>query len=181
MIYIRMPYWAVAQTIANRESFAADNIKLAGFDILAPKARVRIDKRSEVVALFPGYLFVRIIDRWRIIEHTVGVLRLIKFGDAPAKCPDCEIAKILHQSDKNGVVQLPKRPRPSPRAKPFAIGRRVRIISGSFCGFEAIYAGMNAREREIVLLELLGRQVRVELDADQLAESTKFASASHRR
>jgi transcriptional antiterminator RfaH len=149
-IYPGMAYWAVAQTVANRESFAASHIKRAGFDILAPRTKLRIDKRWQVVPLFPGYLFVSIIDRWRIIERTPGVLRLIKFGDAPAKCPDGEIAKLLNQSDASGLVRLPKRPKAAARAKPFEIGARVRIISGSFCGFDAIYAGMTTREREIV-------------------------------
>jgi len=92
-IYPGMAYWAVAQTVANRESFAAAHIKRGGFELFAPKIKLRIEKRWQVVPLFPGYLFVSIIDRWRIIERTPGVLRLIKFGDAPAKCPDGEIAK----------------------------------------------------------------------------------------
>src|SRR4029077_5508662 len=128
------------------------------------------------------YLFVSIIDRWRVIERTPGVLRLIKFGDAPAKCPNSEIAKLLNQRAATGLVRLPKKPKASTRAKPFEIGARVRIVSGSFCGFDAIYAGATTREREIAPLDLLGRaQVPVELDADQLAESSEFASASHLR
>jgi transcriptional antiterminator RfaH len=177
-----MAYWAVARTIAGREDFTAAHIKQAGFELLVPKTKVRINRRWQVVALFPGYLFVHIIDRWRIIERTIGVLHVIKFGDAPAKCPDSEIAKILNQCDASGLVRLPKKPKAAARAKSFKPGARVRIIAGSFCGFEAIYAGMTAREREVVLLDLLGRrQVPIELDADQLAESSEFASGPHLR
>jgi transcription antitermination factor NusG len=47
----------------------------------------------------------------------------------------------------------------------------VRISSGSFCGFNAIYQGMSPRDREIVLLEMFGRETRIELGAGDLVES----------
>jgi len=146
--------WYAIQTKPNRERDVEKRLTDLRLEVFLPwmRTRRRVGSRFQwvMVPLFPGYLFVSIIDRWRIIERTPGVLRLIKFGDAPAKCPDGEIAKLLNQSDASGLVRLPKRPKAAARAKPFEIGARVRIISGSFCGFDAIYAGMTTREREIV-------------------------------
>jgi hypothetical protein len=58
--------------------------------------------------LFPGYLFVRVVDRWRAFERSLG-LALVKFGAAPARCPDAEIAKLIARTDPDGVVRLPAR------------------------------------------------------------------------
>jgi transcription antitermination factor NusG len=160
-----MSFWAVAQTMANRESFVAERIAEVGFDIFAPMTRQRINGVSRVVALFPGYLFVRIIDRWRVVTKTAGVLGLVMSGETPARCPEVEIDRIKSQT-RNGLVRLPK----PPKSLPLKIGEPVRIVSGSFRGFEAIYDGMSTRDREQVLLNMFGRETPVELAAgDQLS------------
>jgi transcription antitermination factor NusG len=53
----------------------------------------------------------------------------------------------------------------------------VRINSGSFCGFTAIYQGMSPRDREIVLLEMFGRETRIELGAGDLVQSAELPIA----
>jgi transcription antitermination factor NusG len=89
-----MAFWAVARTLTRRESFAGERIEVAGFEIFVPK--------TAKGPLFPGYLFVRIVDRWRVVDRTLGVLGLIKFGDMPAKCPDREVANLFAQMDAAG-------------------------------------------------------------------------------
>jgi hypothetical protein len=60
------------------------------------------------------------------------------------------------QSD--GLIHL-ARPR-------IAIGTPVRVqIAG---GLDAVYAGVSARQRQTVLIQFLGRQVRVELKGQRL-------------
>ena len=154
-----MPYWAVARIAARRETFAAERLEASGFEVFAPKTGGR-----RITPLFPGYLFVSIVDRWRAIDRTPGVLSLVKFGDAPAKCPDAEIDKIRKQIDADGLVRLPSPAKPAKR-----IGAKVLIAAGPLSGSMAIYAGMSARKREMVLLGMLGRQTKVELRRGQLA------------
>jgi transcriptional antiterminator RfaH len=158
-----MSFWAVAQTVTNRECFVAERIEETGFEIFMPQTRMR---DARVVALFPGYLFVRIIEQWRAVAKTIGVLGLIMSGERPACCPEEEIERIKSQM-RGGLVRLPK---PALPKGSFEIGQRVRIVSGSLRGFDAIYDGMGAHERECVLLEILGRKSRVELaEGDMLA------------
>jgi transcriptional antiterminator RfaH len=171
-----MTFWAVAQTSSNRESYVAERIAESGFEIFMPQTRMRINGDSRIVALFPGYLFVRIIDRWRAVTKTAGVLGLIMSGEQPARCPEDEVEAIKSQM-RNGLVRLPK-PAPKPRVLPFKLGQAVRIISGSFCGFEAIFDGMSARERELVLLDMLGRKARVELAPGDGLALRELASAT---
>ena len=63
-----MVFWGVAQTESQREKTAEMFLKDDGYEIYLPK--LRASKRE--VPLFPGYLFVWIVDRWYSIENTIG-------------------------------------------------------------------------------------------------------------
>jgi transcription antitermination factor NusG len=171
------PYWAVAQTIAEREDAVAERLDRAGFETLAPKARFRVAGQMRVMALFPGYVFLRVIDHWYDARWTIGVTRLIMAGEHPAHLPPYEIEKIQNDTQRNGLVRLPKLPRVPPRTL-ITEGSTVRILTGSFIGLHAIFQGTSARERIIVLLDLLGqRRFRVELNAeDRIEASPSLAS-----
>jgi len=87
-----MPYWAVARTAPHHERLAFESVALAGFKTFVPRIRVRVGPQWRTTPLFGCYFFVRVVDRWRILERTVAVLNVVKFGAAPARCPDEEIA-----------------------------------------------------------------------------------------
>jgi transcriptional antiterminator RfaH len=172
-----MTFWAVAQTVSQRETSVGIRLAEEGFEIFAPRIRIHINGTPRIVALFPSYLFVRVVDRWRVITKTIGVLGLIMAGDHPARCPDAEIDKIKAATMRNGLVRLPK----PPKSRAFKPGQSVRITSGSFCGFNAIYQGMSPRDREIILLEMFGRETRIELGTGDLIQAAELpiAGSSH--
>jgi transcriptional antiterminator RfaH len=159
-----MPFWAVARTAPNRERLAYENVALRGYEIFVPRIRTRIGGQWKTTPLFVNYLFVRIVDRWRAIERSPGIISLVKFGETPARCPDEEVGRLLERSDRDGIIRLPPRPLQSARHV-FAPGATVAIADGPFRGFDGIYAGMSGQEREIVLITLLGRQTPVAVPA----------------
>jgi transcriptional antiterminator RfaH len=160
-----MTFWAVGQTVIGREKFAAERLQDGGFEVFLPKARCR--ERRAIIAVFPGYLFVLIIEnRWRAIEGTIGIRSLIKSGDHPARCPDVEIERLRAAQMRNGLIKLPEPKPPAKRQFTLAPGDPVRILSGPFRGYDALYDGQTPKQREIVLLELLGRRVPLELAED---------------
>jgi len=81
-------------------------------------------------------------------------------GGRPARVAD-QIIDDLRKRERNGLIELPKRPGPKP-------GDQVRILQGPFAGQLGLYAGMRAHERVLVLLALLGGQQRVELPRPML-------------
>jgi transcription antitermination factor NusG len=116
---------------------------------------------ARIVPIFIGYIFVHVIDRpWQRLRRTVGVMGIVMSGETPSRCPDAEIAALRARLDDQGVIRLPP---PPPPKKRIAAGTRVAIVAGPFEGFSAIHTGMTAHDREIVLLELLGRATRVEI------------------
>jgi transcriptional antiterminator RfaH len=153
-----MSFWAVVQTEAQREHITRLLLMRLGFETYTPRIKIR----NRISLLFPTYIFVRIVDRWYPILWTAHVVRLLMAGDKPA-CLKDEIMTNIRKREINGFVKLPM---PDRRLKP---GQKVRVISGSFAGQIGLYQGQTSREREKVLLELLGRQVPIELPSRDVA------------
>ena len=154
-----MSYWAVARLEPRREQLALRCLGLAGYERYFPRLRehrISHGRRIEVrPPLFPGYCFLTVEAQWYAARWSIGVIGLIMDGIRPA-CVADQIIDDLRKRERNGLVELPKRPR-------LKRGDQVRILRGPFVGQLGLYAGMRAHERVLVLLALLGGQQRVEL------------------
>jgi transcriptional antiterminator RfaH len=158
--------WYVVQTQPHAEARASQHLGRQGFTTYLPRylKQRRHARRIEKVAapLFPRYLFVSIAfatQRWLSIDSTFGVTRLVREGDRPAPVPDHVIEALQRREDADGFVRLEPRPRFSP-------GDKIRVVAGAFSDCAGLYEGMTSRERVAVLIELLGRKVRVVLNND---------------
>ncbi len=153
-------FWAVAQTEPQREHVALKNLEREKFENYLPRIKstvvVRGKKVDRIAPLFPGYIFVFIVDRWYAVMNTIGITRMLLWGDRPAQLSGQVIAEI-RKREVHGFVKLPAPPR-------LRRGQSVRVIRGNFEGKLGIYEGMGPHVRERVLLDLLGRMVRVEID-----------------
>ena len=76
--------------------------------------------------------------------------------------PAAVIDELQSRHNDTGFVQLDLRPR-------FTPGDKVRVVDGAFAACLGLYEGMADRERVAILLDLLGRKVRVVLDGDAIA------------
>jgi transcriptional antiterminator RfaH len=159
------PRWYVARTQVHAENKAAAHLVRQGFQIYLPRhlKRRRHARRVDTVAapLFPGYLFVAFdiaVQRWRSILSTVGVSGLIFNGDGPAAIAT-SVIDGLRSNEDNGFIRLPAKPSYMP-------GDKVRVEEGVFRSSFGLFDGMTSEERIVVLLDLLGRKVRVTLDAE---------------
>ena len=163
------PRWYVVQTQANAERKAVAHLGRQGFVTYLPRylRRRKHARRIDIVAapLFPRYLFVEIdigVQRWRSICSTVGVSRLVADGNYPLSVSDEVVGAIRLRENEFGFVQLDQRPK-------FRAGDQVRVLEGAFYDCFGIYEGMSDRDRVGILLDLLGRKVRVLMDADAIA------------
>jgi len=152
-----MSFWAVCQAEPHREHLVRLMLMRLGFETYMPRIKIR----NRISLLFPTYIFVRIVDRWYSILWTAHVVRLLMSGDKPAQLKE-EIMASIRKREVDGFVKLPL----PARLKP---GQRVRITAGSFNGHIGLYQGQTSRDRERVLLELLGQHVPVELPGKDIA------------
>ncbi len=160
--------WYVVQTQVNSEAKAALNLQRQGYEIYLPRylKRRRHARKVDVTAkpLFPRYMFVAIdtaTQRWRSIQSTFGVARLVSNGDEPAPVPDGVVRAIRAREDDKGFVALDTRPA-------FAPGDKVRVLVGAFMDSAGLFNGLADHDRVSILLDMLGRKVRVLLDADMV-------------
>ena len=98
---------------------------------------------------------------WRAIQSTFGVSQLICNGDLPARVPSGLVERLCSDRDMRGFVRL----RPQERLR---LGDKVRVLDGAFASCLGLYEGITDSERVAILLDLLGRKVRVVLDAESI-------------
>ncbi len=160
--------WYVVQTHPHAEGKAVVHLRRQGFEVYLPRyaKRRRHARRVEVMAspLFPRYLFVAIDlihQRWRVIRSTVGVANLVCSGDEPAPIAGDVISRLKRREDSKGCVQLDLAPR-------FSAGDVVRVVDGAFSDCLGLFESMSDDERVMVLLDLLGRKVRVTMSMDTI-------------
>lgn len=158
-----MKRWYAVYSQPNRESMAREHLERQGFEVFAPwyLRRRRHARRVEDVPapLFPRYIFASFDADdagWRVIRSTRGVIDLVRSGLDPVPVPATIISEIQGRSDENGCVVLA-------RDAGLVQGAKIRIEAGPFADYEAIFQTVRDDERVVVLLSLLGREVRAEV------------------
>ena len=158
--------WYLVQTKPRQEQRAQTNLLRQGYDAYLPMLDVeRLQGRQMVTRrepLFSRYMFVRLDDSqsapsWAPIRSTLGVTRLVAFGNNLPVSVDDELIEIIKQREG----KIPRRDRFSP-------GQLVVITKGPFAGVEAVYKMNDGSHRAVVLLEMLSKQVSVPVEAAYL-------------
>jgi transcription antitermination factor NusG len=154
--------WIVARTKPGREAWAAENVARQGYTYYFPRILAQRKRLARAEPLFHCYLFVQTSGAWKFLLSTFGVSGVVIFGETPSYLPQTEIDKF-RALEVDGLVQLPKIDLSTQRFKP---GQEVRVRGGVFSGFAGVYQGQDAREREKVLIDFLGRKTLVLLAPD---------------
>jgi transcriptional antiterminator RfaH len=164
-----MKQWYVVNTKAREEPKASFNLKRQGFNSYLPqykKTRRHARRIDTVLApLFPKYLFIEFdldLESWSSINSTAGVKKLIMFGSLPATLPSELVEEIRTREDVEGVVSL------SQYLK-IKQGDQVTINSGAFNEHRGIFECQDDDKRSIILLKLMGRDVRVRLASSAIS------------
>ena len=163
-----MKQWYVVQTHAMAEEKAAFNLKRQGYGVYLPRY---LKKRSHARRidwverpLFPCYLFVKLdveATQWQAIRSTIGVSHFICLGEQPAPVPE-GIVEV--REDENGLVGLSL-------GVLFEKGQEVEIKNGPMAEISAIFDCVDDKDRVYVLMDLLGRQVRVRVPLEAVQAS----------
>lgn len=160
--------WFAVYTQPRAEERALRHLEEQGFRAYLPRYRKRRRhaRRVETVLrpLFPRYLFVDVDttrQRWRSINGTVGAVGMVQFGDRPAPVPPSLIAELRAREDAAGAVSL------APRD--LRAGDRVRFTDSALIDRVGLVEDVSDQHRVVLLLDMLGREVRVTATAEGLA------------
>ncbi len=168
------PRWYALAVHARQEKAAAQGLAERGVEVFLP---VRVDRRAwsdrvqnVEVALFPGYLFTRVaLDpaaRVRLLQVR-QVIELV--GRLPGEASIAQAVPDAQIESLRLVVGAAANLDPTERLVP---GTEVVVASGALKGARGVVVlEPNGKRRLVVQIELLGRGVAAELDADALVEA----------
>jgi transcriptional antiterminator RfaH len=113
------------------------------------------------VPLFPGYVFLDAAKakRWRSVNGTRGVLRLLTVCDRPAVVEPGFVEELIGLSGQDGLVDL------KPRLAP---GARVEFAAGPLAQRIGHLLSLDDRGRATVLLRFLHSDAQVRTSAGNL-------------
>ncbi len=157
------PAWFCVRAQPKHEHIAAARLRESGLEVFLPRLRFKkASVRGPVwvtEALFPNYLFARfnLRDSLRLVRSAAGVSQVVHFGEITPAVPDDVVNELRARLGTDELHVIPEN---------FAPDDRVQISGGVMHGLSAVVTQvMPAKERVKVLLEFLGQQTVVEVDA----------------
>jgi transcription elongation factor/antiterminator RfaH len=158
--------WYAVHTKPHREFSAQMQLGAQGFRTFLPRHRktVRHARRLSTVSapFFPRYLFVALDlsrDRWRSVNGTFGVTRLVMGEEGPVPVPRGVIESLAVACGAGGHLDL---------SAALVPGDRVRVLAGPFADLVGDLIRIDAAGRVRVLLRLLGGEVPVSIAREAL-------------
>ena len=166
MYHDRGENWFLAQVKPNCASIADKNLKRQGFKTFLPLEEETRQRNGKFVTamrpLFPGYIFVAFDAArgfWRSVNSTYGITRLVSLGKEPTAVPEDLVSQLMSRCDATGKLLPPKLLKP---------GDQVTLTQGPFTNFVAEVEKITPDRRAWVLMEIMGVQTRVTVDAGHL-------------
>ena len=159
--------WFVVHTKPRQEHRALVNLERQGYPCYLPVLAVEKIRQKRLVPieepLFPRYLFIRLDSSmtgksWGPIRSTLGVSRLVSFGQEPTR-----VDPVLIQ-----MLQTRDTLRDAAPQRLFETGESVVIQDGPFAGIEAIYQMNDGESRAMVLIDLLNKPTRLKIEVASL-------------
>lgn len=154
--------WYLAQLRPNSLAMALRNLSRQSVTYFAP-TEPRTERRGQQfvtrdVPAFPGYIFVQPNPHGggiRAVNGTRGVSKIVSFGATPAIIPD-DLIEALRLRFASGADRV---------TNTFSPGDHVQVLEGPFTEFIAQIDAVAPMERVYLLINLMGRETRVVVDA----------------
>ena len=162
-----MRHWYVVHCRVNSEQRAEINLERQDYEVWLPmyhKTR-RHARRVETVLrpLFPRYLFVRLdlaSQPWRPILSTFGVHTIVSTAEGPLAIDDEIVQALRARAGAEGVFEIAR--------SAINPGDQVRVQGGPMADLEGIFQAELDADRVLILLKLMGREVRVSVDGGEV-------------
>ena len=157
--------WFAVVTKPRQEQIALQHLQRQGFECFLPMAENPYQRRSKklqkiIEPLFPRYLFLNAIaasQNLAPVRSTRGVVSMVRFGTQLAVMPENVINAIKQRIEPDtGLIRI----------QPITIkpGDKVRVFDGPLTGLNGIVQEKNSESRTLILMELLGRPTKVQVE-----------------
>jgi transcription antitermination factor NusG len=162
-------FWYAIQTHYKREEEARRELEKQDYVVYLPQTRD--DAKNTVRPLIEGYLFVSECDRWRSINGTRGVQRvLLNSPEVPGRVLDEDIKWFRDCEDDFGYVRDHSFFAPAPKPRVFTLGEGLVPRSGRFAGLTGSFVKMAEGMKGVELLYMMmNRALKITHPIDDLA------------
>lgn len=158
--------WYVVQYLSRHERMAVLNLEAQNFRVFFPQmlrsVRHARQLRVKRTAVFPGYLFTALDldrDRWRSINGTLGVARLLMTQTRPVPVPVGLVEELISNLDENGDMDM---------RRSLTVGQSVRVKEGPFTSLIGEIATLDEKGRARILLKIMSGAVVTTLESKLL-------------
>lgn len=163
-LFSRPAEWYAVYTKSRHEKAVHRSLQGKGIDSFLPLCQVLSrwkDRRVWVEKpLFPGYLFVDLLrEDLGLVRTTRGVVQVVDNGDGPSRVPEEQVEAVRRLVEK----RVPMDPWPYLQR-----GKRVRVMCGPLIGMEGFIVERKKKCRLVVSVDLLGRSVATEIEAQSV-------------
>lgn len=157
--------WSCLKTAAHKEKFVTDQLNALRIEAYCPKYQrwVKHARRQNLVTrpLFPNYIFVNADDDQRgMIARTAGVNGFLGGVQHPSPVAPQLIVAMKQRENPAGFIDY--------KYEVLKSGDKVKIMQGSFTGFEAVFLETDERERVRLLIEFLGKKHCITLNSGMI-------------
>ncbi len=167
MKFSETPAWYVIHSRPKCEHIAAGMmLSLPDVETYCPRIKFqRVTKRGKVwfvEALFPSYFFARFTPATsiRAVKHSQNVIRVVDFGGQLTPVPDRVIQLIREEMDGQVIKEI---------HVGVKVGDTVELTEGPMRGLKGIVNSIHSGEERVkILMEFLGRESLIEVDASKL-------------
>ena len=158
--------WFCLRTQTKREHIAAAILdRLEEVEVFCPRIsqvkKTRAGKKRFVEAMFPGYIFAKFQFRAhsRQVVHSQGITRMVELGER--RIIPKHVIEDLKASLPEDVIEAPD--------LSILPGAEIEVITGSLKGLNGrVLAQMSAQNRIQILLDFLGRDIKVSIGSDDV-------------
>lgn len=157
--------WYLAQLRPNSLAMALRNLSRQSVTYFSP-TEARTERRGQQFVTrdapaFPGYIFVQPDPHGggiRAVNGTRGISKVVSFGTTPAIISD-DLIDALRLRFMSGAERA---------TNIFSPGDHVQVLEGPFTEFIAQIDAVAPKDRVYLLINLMGRETRVVVDAKVL-------------
>ena len=158
--------WFCLRTQTKREHIAAALLdRLDEIEVFCPRIsqikKTRAGKKRFVEAMFPGYIFAKFQfhAHSRQVVHSQGITRMVELGER--RIIPQHVVEDLKASLPENVIEAPD--------LSILPGAEIEVVTGSLKGLNGrVLAQMSAQNRIQILLDFLGREIKVSLAANDV-------------
>ena len=158
--------WFWLRTQTKREHIAAAILdRLNEVEVFCPRIsqvkKTRTGKKRFVEAMFPGYIFAKFQfhTHSRQVVHSQGITRIVELGER--RIIPKNVIEDLKTSLPEDIIEAPD--------LSILPGAEIEVITGSLKGLNGkVIAQMAAQNRIQILLDFLGRGIKVSIAPDDI-------------